>query len=91
VHEVAPYLVEYGFHLEQGDSLCLITDGIVEARDGLEELFGEERLALVLAGTSRPRDAAQTLSEIFASVEGFAAAQADDMTAIVIHRKLHAH
>ena len=91
VREVAPYLVEYGFHLEQGDSLCLITDGIVEAKDGLEELFGEERLALVLGATSRSRDAAQTLSDIFASVEGFAAAQDDDMTAIVIQRKIHAN
>ena len=78
-------LGEYEVELGPGDSLCLITDGIVEARNGEQELFGEERLTRILARERRP--AADTLQDIFASVEAFTAEQADDMTAIVIQRE----
>jgi serine/threonine protein kinase len=64
-------LGEYEIALAPGDSLCLITDGIVEARNGEQELFGEERLTRILARERRP--AADTLQDIFASVEAFTA------------------
>ncbi len=84
--EVGARVVEHEFRLHGGDALCLITDGVVEARDGREQLYGEDRLSQLLS-SRRPDGAAQTLTGIFESVERFAAAQADDMTAVVIQRK----
>jgi sigma-B regulation protein RsbU (phosphoserine phosphatase) len=89
VEQVGPRVVEHEFRLAEGDSLCLITDGLVEAKDRREQLYGEDRLAALLTARE-PLGAAQTLSTIFESVEQFAATQSDDMTAVVIKRKGHA-
>jgi sigma-B regulation protein RsbU (phosphoserine phosphatase) len=78
--------VEYEFQLDRGDLLCLITDGIVEARSTEDELFGEERLAEVLK-QPQPPAAPQALADVFARVEAFAPKQFDDMTAVVLRRK----
>jgi len=76
---------EYEFHVGEGDVLCLITDGIVEARGAGDDLFGQERLADVLGRGAAP--APSVLEAIFSSVEGFAVQQEDDMTAVVLKRK----
>jgi sigma-B regulation protein RsbU (phosphoserine phosphatase) len=82
----APRATEYGFHVGRGDLLCLITDGLIEAADAKGDLFGEDRLADVLGGMG-DASASHALGAIFASVEAFAAAQADDMTSVVMRRK----
>jgi PAS domain S-box-containing protein len=48
-----PDLYDSVVELRHGDVLCLFTDGLVEARCGLD-LFGEERAAAVLADLADP-------------------------------------
>jgi sigma-B regulation protein RsbU (phosphoserine phosphatase) len=87
---LAPYFAggirEYEFQVEPGELVCFITDGVVEAADGAGELFGEDRLSGILR-RAHGSSASQVLGEIFTAVEGHAAAQADDMTAVVLRRK----
>lgn len=74
--------------LESGDILVLLTDGFSEyARSGDGELFGDERLGEALkANAALPSD--KIIAAIDEIVKNFAngAAQADDMTAVVIKR-----
>lgn len=84
--DVAPVVVEREFQVGRGDLLCLITDGVVEATASDGELYGEERLATLLARPG-PRSAPEVLGAIFEQAEGFMATQADDMTAVVLRRK----
>ncbi|MGW3852400.1 SpoIIE family protein phosphatase [Streptomyces fagopyri] len=44
-----PHLPVRHLRLEPGENLLLYTDGITEARDTLNEQFGEERLAIALS------------------------------------------
>jgi serine phosphatase RsbU (regulator of sigma subunit) len=71
--------------LDPGDTLFLFTDGITEAFSVDDELFGEERLGLLLAGLcgSPP----QTLvDEVTAAVDRFAAGreQSDDLSCLAL-------
>ena len=84
-HDVTPSLVEREFHLAEGDLLCLITDGVVEAANDEGELFGEDRLTALLA-TPGPITASQILTNIFERVEAFTAVQADDVTSVILRR-----
>jgi sigma-B regulation protein RsbU (phosphoserine phosphatase) len=80
---------EYRFRVAEGDVLLLITDGMVEARDAGGALFGEERLAALLAGA--PLDSARgALDAVLAGVDGFSARQDDDRTAVVVRRTARA-
>jgi serine phosphatase RsbU (regulator of sigma subunit) len=71
--------------LESGDNVVLYTDGIVEAMNAQQEIFGFERL-LEVVKTSQAPTAESLLKEILAKVNEFAgeAEQHDDLTAIVI-------
>lgn len=71
--------------LEPGDTLVLFSDGITEAADSDDELFGTSRLRDVLAGHHEsPPD--QIRDNIVAAVEGFSkgASQADDLTLLLV-------
>ncbi len=83
---VAPGIEEYEFHVAPGETLCFITDGVVEAHDARGELFGEDRLVAVL-GQTEGGSALNALGAIFAQVESFASETSDDMTAVVLRRK----
>ncbi len=71
-------------HLAPGEALCLITDGITEAMNAAGELYGNERLAAVLAGTgSAPTTVVAALrADVHAFVAG--AEPADDLTLLAI-------
>jgi hypothetical protein len=78
-------LVEHEVRLGEGDLLCLITDGITEARGRDGQLFGEERLLEELRATvSLAPD--EALSRLLDKIRAFAATQEDDMTAILLKR-----
>ena len=76
---------ETQLQLESDDKVILYTDGIVEAMNDQEELFGFERLQK-LVQSSHASDAESLLKEILDTVNEFAgqAEQHDDLTAIVI-------
>ena len=71
--------------LESGDILLLYTDGIVEAMNGKEEFFGENRLRSALAAATR-LSAQGILDSVLHDLGQFTkgAEQSDDITAIVI-------
>jgi sigma-B regulation protein RsbU (phosphoserine phosphatase) len=71
--------------LRSGDLLCFYTDGIVDAFDGNDDVYGAERLEKLLLAT-RPLPAAEISRRIVASVEEFSreCPQHDDMTVVVL-------
>jgi sigma-B regulation protein RsbU (phosphoserine phosphatase) len=71
--------------LEPGDTLVLFSDGVTEAMDPAEQLFGVPRLKDVLTGHMQtPLDELQRV--VLESVENFArgASQADDLTLLLV-------
>jgi adenylate cyclase len=78
-----PYL-SAGLQLQQGDLLCLHTDGVTEASDG-KELFGSERLLATLRDNTAGSPA-QQVAAIRAAVRVFEAGQppADDLTLLLL-------
>src|SRR5713226_9790656 len=71
--------------LEPGDTLVLFSDGVTEAMDPQEDLFGMPRLVKLLTGHNEtPLDDLQKL--VLEAVENFArgASQADDLTLLLV-------
>ena len=71
--------------LEPGDTLVLFSDGVTEAMDPDEQLFGVPRLREVLTGqTECPLDQLQKC--VLEAVENFTrgASQADDLTLLIV-------
>jgi sigma-B regulation protein RsbU (phosphoserine phosphatase) len=81
-----PPIEQYEFRLEPGETVCFVTDGILEAKDGAEALFGEERVKQLLATSELP-SASQALAIVFDAVQQHSPEPADDMTAVVLRRK----
>jgi sigma-B regulation protein RsbU (phosphoserine phosphatase) len=81
-----PPIEQYEFSLDPGDLVCFVTDGILEAKDPAEKLFGEERVQALLATQELP-SASQALAILFDTVEKYSPEPADDMTAVVLRRK----
>src|SRR6201998_2781123 len=78
--------------LEPDDTLVLFSDGVTEAMDPEEELYGVSRLRAVLQGkTELPLDEIQ--KTVLESVENFArgARQADDLTILVVRYRMVAN
>jgi phosphoserine phosphatase RsbU/P len=70
--------------LDRSDLLLLYSDGLEDAVDPAEEIFGLERL---LAAACQPADSAQSLlRQVFAEIEAFMAGekQYDDFTALAL-------
>lgn len=71
--------------LSQGDSLVLYTDGVTEATNPNDEMYGEERLEelLVLHRHSPARDIEE---RVYTSIKDFTAgaAQTDDLTMVIV-------
>ncbi len=76
---------ETRLQLSAGDKVVFYTDGIVEAMNEKEEIFGFERLMEVVQG-ARSMGADTLLKEIIDRVKEFAASapQHDDLTLIVV-------
>jgi len=76
---------ETRIRLEPGDRVVFYTDGIVEAMNKKDEIFGFERL-LEVVQEARSMNAESLLEEILDKVNGFSggAAQHDDLTVIVV-------
>ena len=76
---------ETHMQLETGDKVVLYTDGVVEAMNAQEEMFGFDRLIEIIK-ESKTMTAEALLSEIKKEVDGFtgSAPQHDDITIIVV-------
>jgi sigma-B regulation protein RsbU (phosphoserine phosphatase) len=72
--------------LSKGDILLAYTDGVIEAKNALEELYTKERLVAVLE--SRPHDAKALLVRIEAGLAKYIGdtEQSDDITMMAIRR-----
>ena len=73
--------------LAPGDALVLYTDGITEAMDGNDDLFGKERLKEAVRAAT-PGDAHAIVTAIIAAVKAYAGdtPQADDLTIVTVRR-----
>ena len=78
---------EHAVTLSKGDRLYLCTDGILEARNGLEEEFGVGRLLETL-DSSRDSSLGESLSSVMNGVEQWSAPSgpADDASMLAIER-----
>jgi len=79
-------LSESSLQLSPGDCVVLYTDGITEAANGRNELFGEQKLARFLSALPRALSASEiadrTLAEVRAHLDGVE--PGDDMTLVVL-------
>jgi sigma-B regulation protein RsbU (phosphoserine phosphatase) len=78
--------------LEPGDTLVLFSDGVTEAADLKEQMYGVPRLSEVLTGHhDTPLD--QLQKKVVESVDNFArgASQADDITLLFIRYRAASH
>ena len=68
--------------LEPGDGVLLYTDGVTEATNRDEALYGEDRLRRTIRGLLGARDAGALIGGVLEDVDAFAdgAEQADDIT-----------
>ena len=78
--EGLPY-TEHTITLEKGDRLLVYTDGVTEATDANEKLFGDDRLINAMKGTET-MTAPETLKSLRKSIDAFVgdAEQFDDIT-----------
>ncbi len=76
---------EYEIQINPGDKLFLYTDGLLEATNGANELYGEER-ALVSLNQHKNENLSQMLNNIHKDVNVFVgdALQFDDLTMMVL-------
>ncbi len=79
---------ENTYQLKKGDIVCLYTDGVTEATDANNELFGEERLLKCFSDT-RERSADELLVSVKKAVDEFVgdAPQFDDLTMLCFELK----
>ena len=79
--ESATY-TEKSMPMEPGDRLLLYTDGLLEAKNGDGQLFGDAALAEALRNTAT-LDPAEAVESILGKVQSWARIQDDDLTALV--------
>ncbi len=79
---------EYELEIGVGDTLFLYTDGVTEATDGANALYGTDRMLAALNRNCQ-LDPERLLHEVKADLDGFvgAAPQFDDITMLSLQRK----
>ncbi|HEY6892967.1 MAG TPA: PP2C family protein-serine/threonine phosphatase, partial [Rhodanobacteraceae bacterium] len=77
---------EYAYEFEAGDSVVLYTDGVTEAANTAHQLYGDDRLAAVIARTAG--HAADVVAALSQDVQSFAGSQpqSDDVTVVCFER-----
>jgi serine phosphatase RsbU (regulator of sigma subunit) len=71
--------------MDVGDVALFFTDGATEAMNAKSEMYGEERLAKVLASVAeKPLD--EALEALFADIAAFRNVQDDDVTMMLVRR-----
>jgi serine phosphatase RsbU (regulator of sigma subunit) len=77
---------QFEYEIDAGDAVLLYTDGVIEALNGANELYGQERLSQAFAGGAA--DAAGLVGGIASSVRRFSGStpQSDDVTIVCFTR-----
>jgi len=77
---------EKRIHLQPNDFVILYTDGVVEAKNKDDKMFGMERLLNVLKKVSVHLTAQELMKKLYAEVEQFSgsADRSDDITVVVL-------
>jgi sigma-B regulation protein RsbU (phosphoserine phosphatase) len=78
-------LVEEEVKLKPGQTFAFFTDGVTEAMNERNELFGEEKLTSILKNRSQSRSS-EIVNEIWSSINSFrgSAEVSDDMTMVIV-------
>lgn len=87
--EDVPYTIQ-NIELSKGDVIYLYTDGMTEALNAEDELYGEERLEEALNRHSNSIDSSDTFMKcLYDEVNAFAegVSQADDITMVCVSRR----
>ena len=76
------------FDLTEGDTLVFHTDGLIEALNADEDMYGAERLKLLISQIPNEASAEEVIQRIVEDVHNFVgeAEQYDDLTLVVIKR-----
>jgi sigma-B regulation protein RsbU (phosphoserine phosphatase) len=79
---------DYELKLQTGDIVIFYTDGIIEAENEAEEMYGTERLLNLVAGIGTTASAEDVIEAILQDVSDFvgAAQQYDDMTLVIVKK-----
>jgi adenylate cyclase len=74
------------YHLLPGEALCLFTDGVTEAMNAADELYGKQRLFSVLKSSFASTEAIQLVNAIRDDVRAFVLAteRSDDLTILAL-------
>jgi sigma-B regulation protein RsbU (phosphoserine phosphatase) len=74
--------------LQSGDIVIFYTDGIIEAENEAEEMYGTERLLNLVTGIDSAASAEDVIEAVLQDVSDFVggAQQYDDMTLVVVRR-----
>ena len=72
--------------LAPGDRIVAYTDGVSEAMNASQEMYGDERVVDLAASLPRDESAQQTIDSILVALRGFLAGEEpqDDMTLMVV-------
>ncbi|MCG9134530.1 serine/threonine-protein phosphatase, partial [Candidatus Poribacteria bacterium] len=75
--------------LAPGDIYIFYTDGVIEALNSEEEMYGTERLKSVLAEAPQHLSAEELIAYIFEDIQAFVqtAEQYDDITIVVVRHQ----
>jgi len=85
VEDTRGRVADLAIPMAEGDLALFFTDGATEAMDGAGEMYGEARLAAVLARVAeRPLD--EALETLFTDIAAFRAIQDDDVTMMLVRR-----
>ncbi len=79
---------QHDFQLEPGDTIFVYTDGVAEATNSSNELFGTERMLATL-NAAQDADVAEIIHNMKAGIDAFVkdAPQFDDITMLAFHYK----
>jgi sigma-B regulation protein RsbU (phosphoserine phosphatase) len=79
---------DWELRLQTGDTVILYTDGIIEAENEAEEMYGTERLLSLVTDMDPAASAEDFIQAILQDVAQFAgsAEQYDDMTVVVLKK-----
>jgi sigma-B regulation protein RsbU (phosphoserine phosphatase) len=89
IHDINPYLKHYESYLNPGDGIVLYTDGVTEAMDIKDNLYGLDKLCKVVSSNWVGTSSEFVQTSIVEDVRSYIgdARPLDDVTILVIKRK----